>query len=92
VVQQSESPLIHQTLIKDMHHAMKDAGFTQRKTLHFPQPVYPTGWWSCTMASTIDINDFRTPELNFSTNYYTHDIHSGARALPPYLQQQLDEI
>ncbi len=92
VVQQSESPLTHQKLICEMHQAMKSAGFSQRKTLHFPQPVYPSGWWSCTMASTIEIADFRRPELPFETLYYTHEAHAGARALPPYLVKQLNDI
>ena len=92
VVQQSESPLIHQRLLNEMHQAMKDAGFNNRRTLHFPQPVYPSGWWSCTMASNIDIHDFRKSEIGFETLYYTHQGHLGARAIPPYLQKQLDEI
>src|SRR3546814_16220191 len=48
LVQQSESPLVLLDLIKEMRGEMGKAGFTAFKTLPFPQPCYPTGWWSCT--------------------------------------------
>lgn len=50
LVQQSESPLVLLDLIKEMRTEMGKAGFTTFKTLPFPQPCYPTGWWSCTLA------------------------------------------
>ena len=50
LVQQSESPLALMQLILDMRAAMGEAGFQTFRTLPFPQPCYPTGWWSCTMA------------------------------------------
>src|SRR3546814_11273784 len=50
LVQQSESPLVLLDLIKEMRGEMGKAGFTAFKTLPFPQPCYPTGWWSCTLA------------------------------------------
>jgi len=31
-------------LIAEMHHFMRDAGFAQTRLLHFPQPIYPSGW------------------------------------------------
>ena len=50
LIQQSESPLIHMRILKEMYQAMDESGFADVKTLSFPQPVYPTGWWSATMA------------------------------------------
>ena len=50
LVQQSESPLIHLQLLNDMRVAMHDAGFAALQTLQFPQMVYPSGWWTCTLA------------------------------------------
>jgi len=50
LVQQSESPLVLLELINEMRGEMRKAGFTTFKTLPFPQPCYPTGWWSCTLA------------------------------------------
>jgi len=52
LVQQSESPLYHQKLIASIHEEMGAAGFGNRHTLHFPQPCYPSGWWSATLASS----------------------------------------
>jgi len=50
LVQQSESPLALLQLIKQMRSEMNKAGFQALQTLTFPQPCYPTGWWSCTLA------------------------------------------
>jgi len=50
LVQQSESPLLHLELIREMHGAMRDAGFAQTHLIHFPQPIYPSGWWSASFA------------------------------------------
>ncbi|MCM2336144.1 MAG: polyamine aminopropyltransferase, partial [Pseudomonas sp.] len=49
LVQQSESPLMLLKLIREMRTEMGKAGFTTFKTLPFPQPCYPTGWWSVTL-------------------------------------------
>jgi spermidine synthase len=61
LVQQSESPLALMNLIQDMIAAMADAGFRGFRTLPFPQPCYPTGWWSCTIAAKNgrDLTTFR---------------------------------
>lgn len=51
LVQQSESPLLHaNTIIRNLHINMREAGFASTTTLPFPQPIYPSGWWSCTLA------------------------------------------
>ncbi|HCO65104.1 MAG TPA: polyamine aminopropyltransferase, partial [Alcanivorax sp.] len=43
--------LLHSdTIIRDLHANMREAGFSHTRTLPFPQPVYPSGWWSCTLA------------------------------------------
>jgi len=87
LVQQTESPLLHaNSIIKNAHHDMQACGFNQTKTLTFPQPVYPSGWWSCTIASQdIDPNQFREQDAedkNFATEYYNKEIHRGALATP----------
>lgn len=96
LVQQSESPLLHIELLKAMHQAMLDAGFAATQTLHFPQPVYPSGWWSCTMAKKQgQFDGFRETDSNnrpFPTLYYTPDTHKGGLALPPFLQQALADL
>lgn len=95
IVQQSESPLLHLPLIKDMHQAMRNAGFSHTRTLNFPQCIYPSGWWSCTMAShanTLDtIREDAVEQRPFSTQYYNLDIHRAAMALPEFVKRALGE-
>lgn len=91
LVQQSESPLLHLKLLRDMHQAMRAAGYADVKTLQFPQPVYPSGWWSATMARKGEvIEGFReqaVAEMNFHPRYYSTDIHRAAFAMPPFFYQ-----
>ena len=93
LVQQSESPLALLNLINDMRDAMREAGFTAFATLPFPQPCYPTGWWSCTLARKGDALDtFRADAAEakpFTTKYYTAGIHQGALATPPFVAEAL---
>jgi spermidine synthase len=95
LVQQSESPLAHLDLIKSMRGAMRTAGFNALKTLPFPQPCYPTGWWSCTMARKgADLAGFRergAATKAFATRYYNADIHRAALTLPEFMREALNE-
>jgi spermidine synthase len=95
LVQQSESPLAHLDLIKSMRSAMRTTGFAAVRTLPFPQPCYPTGWWSCTMARKGgDLSGFRERgaiSKNFPTRYYNADIHKGALAQPEFMREALGE-
>jgi spermidine synthase len=89
LVQQSESPLLHaDSIICDLHTALDSAGFTQRATLPFPMPSYPSGWWSCTLAGKDrDVRGFREADAEarrFSTRYYNADVHRGALAPPEF--------
>lgn len=95
VVQQSESPLLHTgTIIKTIHADMKKAGFDHVQTLPFPQPVYPTGWWSCTLGGKDKpLKYFReedAAERPFVTRYYNDDVHRGALALPQFMMEILE--
>jgi len=95
LVQQSESPLIHLSLIKAMRNAMKAAGFQAVRTLPFPQPAYPTGWWSCTMArKNADLSSFRergAATKQFATRYYNVDTHRAALAMPEFMKETLGD-
>jgi len=90
LVAQSESPLLHQRLIKDMHIAMADASFVDSSTLQFPQCSYPSGWWSATMASKNgSLLNFRQNDIvekTFDTDFYNVGIHQGAQMLPEFLR------
>lgn len=90
LVQQSESPLLHaDSIIHKVHEDMHKVGFDHTLTLPFPQPVYPTGWWSCTMAGKeTPVQYFReedAAERPFVTRYYNADIHRGALAQPQFM-------
>lgn len=94
LVQQSESPLALMHLILEMRDAMRDAGFKDFRVLPFPQPCYPTGWWSCLIASKQprDLTQFRKADAaakSFDTQYYTAEVHQGALAMPPMLARAL---
>jgi len=95
LVQQSESPLIHMSIIQQMYHAFQGAGFSNLATLNFPQCVYPSGWWSATMAAKTDVGSlpgFREQDaLNkaFETEYYNAAIHQAALAAPAFFKRLL---
>jgi len=97
LVQQSESPLALLDLIIAMRAEMGKAGFAVFQTLPFPQPCYPTGWWSCTMSrKTADTGfAFRTRDAEtkpFSTHYYSAAIHRAAQVLPPFVAEALGHL
>ncbi len=98
LVQQSESPLAHlASIIAPMQQDMVAAGFGQPISLHFPQPIYPTGWWTATLArSDGDIEFVReadaracNTDAGFHTEYYTAEIHRAAQAQPAFMQRAL---
>ena len=96
LVQQSESPLALMHLIHEMRQAMRDAGFKNFRTLPFPQPCYPTGWWSATIASksSCDLTKFRDADAgakSFATKYYNLGIHQGALTMPEFMKTELPD-
>ncbi len=93
LVQQSESPMYHMKLIKEIHQAMRGAGFLDVLTMHFPQPVYPSGWWTATLAcKDLPVTGFREADAEqktFPTHYYNAAIHRSASAAPQFFYEQL---
>lgn len=94
IVQQSESPLLHAEILKDMYTAMRGAGYADVKTLQFPQPVYPSGWWSATMARKGEpISGFRDKAVDnqsFTTKYYCEEMHRAAFVMPPFFLEAVN--
>jgi len=89
LVQQSESPLIHRELLRDMRAAMRGADFSNLLTITFPQPVYPSGFWSATIAGKKPLPHFRKDEATFAklnTQYYHFALHEGALTELPMLK------
>ncbi len=93
IVGQSESPLFHAPLIKEMHEALRGAGFLDVATLHFPQCTYPSGWWSATLArrdaTLAGFREEACQERAFATRYYNAGIHQAAFASPEFLFKTL---
>jgi spermidine synthase len=88
LVQQSESPLLHLELIREMHAAMRTAGFSQTHLLHFPQPIYPSGWWSASLArkgrGKLAARLAPAALKKLKTQYYNAQTHRAAFAVPEF--------
>jgi spermidine synthase len=90
IVQQSESALFNMKLIGEMRNAMSTSGFGHLQTLFFPQCLYPSGWWSATIAGKADLSSFREQDsVNkpFETVYYNVDIHKASLAQPEFFKK-----
>lgn len=97
LIQQSESPLFHLELLKSMHQTMGKAGFAHRKTLFFPQFIYPSGWWSGTMVSADPLPAFRSEDAtkamgSLGTHYYSPEMHQAALAEPPFFKKAISAL
>jgi spermidine synthase len=93
LVQQSESPLLHLGLIREMHQAMRAAGFAQTHLIHFPQPIYPSGWWSASLARKTrgKLAERLSPAAiaKLKTQYYNAATHRAAFAAPGFVKEAL---
>jgi len=94
LVHQSESPLLHLPLLQSMHQAMREAGFEKTRSIQFPICVYPSGWWTATLAGSVDITQFRENDArnqSFKTRYYNADIQKAGFVLPNFLAEALPD-
>lgn len=93
LIAQSESPLLHAYIIKSMRHNMAEAGYAELATLCFPQPVYPSGWWSSTMALKSGlVTDYRRIDAaTLKCKYYSSALHQGLLQLPPFLAAAINQ-
>lgn len=94
LVQQSESPFLHLSIVKAMHDEMRAAGFVDTRLLNFPQPLYPSGWWSSTHALKDAKQSPRysaVDEKALQTQYYTAEVHQASLALPPFVRAALSD-
>lgn len=92
MVAQSESPFLHEDLIKGIHRDLKAIYPLVRLYLAFI-PTYPTGMWSFTLASKkydpTMIEKMTIPDTR--TRYYNRDVHFAAFALPGFVAEMLGE-
>ena len=95
LVQQSESPLFHMDIIMPMRRAMRAAGFNDTQTLFFPQPCYPSGWWTATMAAKQAFGDqyreVAAQNKEFETRYYNAAIHRAALTPPEFFVKVMND-
>ncbi|PWV64882.1 polyamine aminopropyltransferase [Plasticicumulans acidivorans] len=97
-VQQSESPMFQlEDCIVPMHRNLRAAGFAEATELHFPQPVYQSGWWSAAFAAkraggTHAFDAARESAQPFVTDYYNADIHRAALAQPNFVRRALAAV
>ncbi len=93
LVQQSESPLLHLELIRDVHASMRRSGFVDTALVSFPQPVYPSGWWSATLAGKQALGQqadaARVERLAAQTQYFNAGTLQGALAVPNFVARAL---
>lgn len=86
---QSESPFYHVGLIQKIQKNLMESGFHSTATLPFPQPCYPSGWWSATMAGKLaNVQEFSIEaaiQKPFRTEYYNAAIHQAALSVPEYM-------
>ncbi|MGH8541149.1 MAG: polyamine aminopropyltransferase, partial [Stenotrophobium sp.] len=76
--------------------AMRDAGFAQTTLLHFPQVIYPSGWWSgsiaCKKAGALAQRLDEKAITALDCQFYNAETHRGAFALPTYVKKALGAI
>lgn len=91
MVGQSESPFYHPELMRDYHQAMADAGLAQRVSLLFPQPVYPGGSITCTLASAQrDLTSVRPLPSGMDCYYYNTTLHRGLLHMPEFMRTAIE--
>lgn len=90
LIQQSESPLLHaESIIAPLHQTLRGVGFADTQTLQFPQPGYPSGWWSATLGFK---GQQRTaPESavfeQLNTQYLNAETYAATAALPAFMRR-----
>jgi spermidine synthase len=92
IVQQSESPILHsKTIIADLETKLLGAGFSHPQQVMFPQPCYPSGWWSATMAqksaAALTPRYSAIESKDWPTSYYNRAIHDAALARPEFMKR-----
>ena len=89
IAQQSESPFLHLDIIADMHAALRDQGFVQTDLLSFPQPSYPSGMWSVTLAHKQLCQRQPRKLTTLQTEYYNADMLQASLAQPNFIREKL---
>ena len=87
--------MLHLDILQRMYRNLHAAGFDDVRTLFFPQPLYPSGWWSATIGRKGGkIEGFRENDVakrSFETRYYNEAIHRSAFAQPEFFKKAVAE-
>ena len=92
-VAQAESPYYYEKEQVGLLKIQKEI-FPQLYTYRYSNLVYPGGMWCLSLASKqyspLDMDQIR--DLNFSTKYYSKEMHAAAFVLPPFLKERFREL
>lgn len=90
LVAQTESPFFNQDILLRAYQGMQ-AVFAKTATYLANIPTYPSGLWSFTLASKQHdpIQDQRKPGPEFTSRYYTPELHGACFTLPQFVQDIL---
>jgi spermidine synthase len=92
LIQVSASPFDIQPL-KTLVMQLKNTGFCDIQTLHFPQPTYPSGWRLAMLALKQGVfKRVREKDIfnkSFKTHYYNFDIHCASLVLPEFMRETI---
>ena len=93
LIQQSESHLLHMDTLRRLYADMLGAGFLDVQTRFFPRAVYPSGWWSVTLARKGEpIGCFQVEAVvgrPFATRYCNADTRRAALARPEFFRREI---
>jgi len=97
IIQQSGSPLVHIDQIKNICKVASDVGFKTTQPIGFPVCVYPSGWWSATIAYKQPPSAYiragtQAMDFDLDTKYYNKEIHRSSFAMPRFFQEAMDNI
>ena len=97
LVNQSESPFYDlDDILLPLHLDLRKAGFIDTHSLHYFQPVYPSGWWTATLScKSAQVSHIREQDIlnkTFETDYYNLDIHRAAMATPEHMKRKLRAV
>jgi len=93
LIQQSESPLLHtESVIVPLRESLKTVGFSTLKTLQFPQPAYPSGWWSATLGCKGTMVDRAEAAIfdQLALMYLNQETYNATGALPAFMEKALN--
>ncbi len=88
IVAQSESPYLHLELIREISWVLRKI-FPIYGLYLAPIPTYPSGLWSFSAGSKRYRPDHIMREPDFSTRYYTPDVHRASFMLPGFLRDAI---